>query len=1200
MPRNAIATGAVDFVLAPEEIARELVAISRHPLAQAREQESLDEQVLTRVLDVLREVKGVDFSNYKRGTLQRRIARRVILHKLDGLESYVRLLQADATEVDSLYRDVLISVTSFFRNPDAYEALKQEVFPRLTEGRGRMDPVRIWALGCATGEEAYSLAMLFSEYCEESSRRVPLQVFATDLNAAGIEKARTGMYAKGIAQDVSPERLRRYFVEVDGHYRIAKSIRDMCVFARQDVLADPPFSRLDLIACRNMLIYLQPTLQQRLIPLLHYSLRGEGILWLGSSETIGTHRDLFEMVDSHHKIYRKKRSSREMEAMLTLPRWRPNAARDEVTGETAQPRAMPIDPQREADRLLLARFAPPAVVVNDELEIMQFRGDTSAFLSPAPGRASLSLLKMLREGLLVSVRGAAHRAMRERVPAKESGLRVKTSEGWREVEVMAIPLREGGVLITFEEPAKLVEARARQMDAQARVSQASADRAVASRGTDEPAEREVQRLQQELSAMRDYLHSVTEQHQASQEELQAANEEVQSANEELQSINEELETSKEELQSSNEELATVNDELQNRNVELSRLNNDLSNLLSGSQVAVVMVDMDLRIRRFTGLAERLLRLGPADIGRSINELKLNLQVPNLGSMLAEVVREVASIEFDVQDGSGRWYSMRARPYRSGDNRIEGAVLAFVDVDSHKRAELAIRESEARFELLAGSAPVPIWMSDPKGVRYVNPAFERFVGETEDMVRGTDIARFLHPDERESYTAAFARAAAARNEFSARCRFRRTDGDYRWMQVVGSPRVLEDGTFVGYVGSIVDVTEMKEAEEALRELDRGKNEFLAMLAHELRNPLAGIRNATRLLASGDPDSAEQAVAIIDRQGSHMSRMVDELLDIARINSGRIHLRIEEVELVSLLRQCIELTAPERNLMDQRLDFQSGMAQAWVSGDAMRLAQVFSNLLNNASKFSPRGGRVEVGIDNAQGRDHPSVVVQVRDDGVGIEPRMLTKIFELFVQADRPVDPARGGIGLGLTLAKRLVELHGGAIHATSAGPGHGSVFTVRLPTIHVARSAGDGAGKRQAQSSVAARRLLIVDDNPDSAESMRLMYRLSGHEARVVGEGSLAVEAAADFRAEAVLLDIGLPDIDGYEVAKRLRADPRTRDVLIIAITGYGRDEDMRRSREAGIDEHVVKPVDLDRVLEYLSRGRKRRNSTASSESDRSD
>jgi two-component system CheB/CheR fusion protein len=733
-----------------------------------------------------------------------------------------------------------------------------------------------------------------------------------------------------------------------------------------------------------------------------------------------------------------------------------------------------------------------------------------------------------------------------------------------------------------------VAARARQLDADARRSQESADRAVAKRAPDEDAEREIQRLQQEISATRDYLQSVTEQHESAHEELQAANEEVQSANEELQSINEELETSKEELQSANEELATVNDELNNRNSELSRTNTDFSNLLAAVQIPIVMLGADLRLRRFTLAAEQLLGLTAADLGRKITTLKMTVDLPDLESALLDVMHNIASSETDVQDKSGRWYSMRMRPYRSAENAIEGVVLAFVDIDSHKRAELAIRESETRFELLAADAPVLIWMNDLHGVRFVNRAFEEFVGEREEGIRGGDIARFVHDDDRKGYAEGFAKAMRERSRFDARCRLRHANSTYRWMQVVGNPRVLDDGRLVGYVGSMLDVTEMKEAEESLKELDKGKNEFLAMLAHELRNPLAGIRNASRILETATEDQTRaQAQAIIDRQGEHMTRMVDDLLDVARMTSGSIQLRTGPMDLLSVVRQSIDLTAPERGAAQQTLAFDAARGDFWVHGDAMRLGQVIANLLNNASKFSRRGGTIRVAIEHEPGApgSRPSAVVRVRDDGVGIEPHMLKRIFELFVQADRPVDPARGGIGLGLTLARRLVELHGGRIEASSGGPGKGSEFVVRLPMLAPGEiPARRAPPARPAKRHVDPRRMLIVDDNPDSAESMRLMYRMAGHEVRTIQEGGEAVEAAARLDAQVVLLDIGLPDIDGYEVARRLRADPRTRDVLIIAITGYGREEDLRRSREAGIDEHVVKPVDPDDVLDRIARG----------------
>ena len=690
MPRSAIAGGAVDYVLPPAEIARELVRISRHPYVAPADdgRTNLGENDMQRVLEALRVATGVDFSNYKRNTLYRRITRRMVLHKLENARDYLKMLQGKTGEVEALYQDVLINVTSFFRNPEAYEVLKATVFPRLTEERNRHDPIRVWALGCSTGEEAYSLAMAFSEYLEASGKRQALQVFATDLNGIGIEKARAGIYGKGIVQDLSPERLRRFFVEIDGSYRICKPIRDMCIFARQNVLADPPFSRIDLVACRNLLIYLEPVLQQKLIPLLHYSLRGDGYLWLGSSETIGSYRDLFEMLDPKNKIYLKKNA---MRAPVTLPsagmRWSQANATEAFTPRNNAA----SDPMREADRVLLSRYSPPAVVLNEDLEIVQFRGDTSPFLRPAPGKASLNLLKMLREGLMVAVRGALTRARRDEIPAREEGLKVRSNGGWRSVDVVVMPLKgssvpPGSMLVLFEEPAHSVEARMRLLDAEAKAARALE--------TDpESGEKEVARLKQELGATRDYLQSVIEQQEAANEELQSANEEVQSANEELQSINEELETSKEEIQSSNEELATVNDELQNRNMELSQSNNDLTNLLSSVQMAIVMLGPDLRIRRFTPAAEKLLNLIPADSGRPITDIKLPLHVDDLEEVLLEVIQAVSVREREVQDRNGRWYSMRLHPYRTLENKIDGAVMVLADMDRIKRAEQIIAATQ---------------------------------------------------------------------------------------------------------------------------------------------------------------------------------------------------------------------------------------------------------------------------------------------------------------------------------------------------------------------------------------------------------------------------------------------------------------------------------------------------------------------------
>ncbi|HUS24537.1 MAG TPA: chemotaxis protein CheB [Candidatus Binatia bacterium] len=923
MPRSAIAAGCVDLVLAPGEIGREIGRIARHPYVAGTPlapEAGRSAPAVIRLLDQLRQATGVDFTNYKRNTLHRRITRRIVLHKLEGLAEYTQFVQENPGELEALYQDILINVTSFFRNPESFDALKQRVFPRLTADKQRHEPVRVWVLGCSTGEEAYSIAMAFTEYAEASGLRVPLQVFATDLNGAGIERARAGIYAKGIAQDLSPERLRRFFVEVDGHYRICKPIRDMCVFARQNVLADPPFSRMDLISCRNMLIYLEPVLQQRLMPLLHFALRPAGFLWLGSSETIGSFRDLFELDDGKAKIYSKRTAAR-MGMLPAMPRSAPRApARD----EPALPRLPAMDPQREADRLLLARYAPAGVVVNEQLDIVQFRGDTSAYLAPSPGRASLNLVKMLRDGLLVPVRGALLRARRGDVPVHANGLRVKTPEGYRDVNVTVLPLKGSGVapgslLVLFEEPHQA--AAAVRAESRARASREAAPV--------ESSEREIARLKQELASTKEYLQSVIEQQEAANEELQSANEEVQSANEELQSINEELETSKEEIQSSNEELATVNDELQNRNQELSQSNNDLTNLLSSVQMAIVMLGRDLRIRRFTPAAERLFNLIPADVGRPIGDIKLRLDVPDLEPLLSEAIDTVSIKELDVQDRHGRWYSLRVRPYKTLENRIDGAVLVLVDVDSLKRAE-----------------------------------------------------------------------------------------------------------------------------QALRENDRSKNDFLAVLAHELRNPLAALQAATDVLnAEGvDANHLARAQQVIQRQMHNMTRMVDDLLDVSRISKGDIQLQLETVDLVEVLRAAVSATEAQREQNRQRLSLSLPKAPVELRADATRLEQVLGNLLGNAAKFTPRDGEIWLSLEHVPG-DPARAVIRLRDNGIGIEPSELGRIFELFTQADRSIERRHGGLGIGLALARRLVELHGGEITAASGGRNKGCELVVSLPLVEWEAAAG---------------------------------------------------------------------------------------------------------------------------------------------------
>ena len=673
---------------------------------------------LQEILLLLRNHSGVDFSLYKSTTIQRRIARRLVLSKHDALQDYAQFLRGNTKEIDALYSDVLITVTSFFRNPETFDVLQREVLPRLLKQPGN-DPFRCWVLGCSTGQEAYSLAMVFVEAMEKAPRLRRLQVFATDLNEALLDKARHGLYAKSLADDVTPERLWRFFVEEEGGYRVSKMLREMVVFARQNVIADPPFSRMDLVSCRNLLIYLEPSLQKKALPTFHYALKPEGFLLLGASESIGGFTDLFEAVDKKHKIYSKKPAPTpafhlplKKEHGEPPPGWRPPLPRGQES-EPPEDFRGELNARREADRITVHQFAPPGVLVNADLQVLQFRGLTGAYLEAPTGKPSLDVLKMAREGLMLPLRSAINQAKKENKTARKDNVRVKRNGEARTVNLEVIPLknlRERCFLIVFEEAEKAGRAGGRAPSAEA----------VEPPG-ETAAEQESNRiaeLETDLSETREYLQSMQEQHEAANEELQAANEEVQSANEELQSINEELETSKEELESANEELTTVNEEMANRNVELNHLNSDLVNLQASTQLAVVLLGRDLGIRRFSPQAEKQFHLLATDRGRPISHIRHGLVLPDaaefpldLERLAAETIATVREQEREVRGKGGRWYSLRVRPYLTLDNKVDGAVLVLVDIDDLKRSEQAAAAARDYAEAIVHTARDPLVILD---------------------------------------------------------------------------------------------------------------------------------------------------------------------------------------------------------------------------------------------------------------------------------------------------------------------------------------------------------------------------------------------------------------------------------------------------------------------------------------------------------
>src|SRR5579859_8031787 len=626
MPRSAALAGCVDFVLPPQKIAQELRRIGRHPYLSERKGKAekppslaMEGSELNELLSLVREASGVDFGLYKQTTLQRRIRRRIVVHRMDNIKAYLRYVRQNPAELDELYRDILIHVTGFFRDKEAYKALSTRVFPALFHNRSlEENPIRIWIPGCSTGEEAYSIAITLFEFLWEKARTSApgtvstkaVQIFATDISEAALDRARLGLYTAGAVADVSPQRLSRFFIHLDGGYQISKSLREMCVFARQNVAKDPPFSNLDLITCRNLLIYLGAELQKRVIPTMHYALKPGGFLMLGGAESLGVFSDYFTQVDKKFRIYQKKTAGARLVTYFTGVDYYLRR-RDDSKSAKAAPEG--ISMEKEVQRELVNRFVPASIVVNSEMEIVQFRGKTGAYLEPAAGHPTFSLSRMAREGLLIDLRSALHTARKENVAVRKEGVAIQSFGGTRKVDFEVIPIRveanqERFYVIVFQDSPQPIAAKTSAKQAAAKPS-----------SKELPLVRQNERLTRELRQLRGQLQALIEEHETTSEEFKTANEEVLSSNEELQSTNEELETAKEELQSSNEELTTVNEELHNRNFELIAANNDLLNVLGNVNIPVLIVTNDVRIRRFTPPAQKLLNLIPGDLGRYLGE-----------------------------------------------------------------------------------------------------------------------------------------------------------------------------------------------------------------------------------------------------------------------------------------------------------------------------------------------------------------------------------------------------------------------------------------------------------------------------------------------------------------------------------------------------------------------------------------------------
>lgn len=790
MPRSAIATGVVDFTLPPENMPKQLIAYAQRAFltdkkflspAMAEASDNIE-----KILVLLRAQTGHDFSYYKPTTVTRRIERRMAVNQIETIDDYVRLIREKPSEADTLFRELLIGVTNFFRDAEAFKALSEKVIKPLIDAKARAVPIRVWVPGCSTGEEAYTIAILFKQWLDDTKQERKIQIFATDIDSNAIEAARPGVYPESIAADIPPQTLRRYFRRHGSTYEADRSIRDMLVFAVQSVIKDPPFSKIDLISCRNLLIYMKPELQKRVIPLFHYALGEGGYLFLGTSETIGEHSDLFGDVDRKWKVFKRKGGDRlryrgidqHVQAFLTSRESMAMQAHDNARAEKR------ISLRELTEKKLLKEYAPTCIIINEKYEILYTHGNTAPFLEVAPGEASWTILKMARTGLHLELTNAVRKAVERKKRVHAEGLRISTDTGLRLVDLTVEPITEpasmqGLVAIIIEEQKALSPGNETDVSIE-----------------HSPENKRLAELERELQTTKEYLQATIEQLETSNEELTSTNEEMQSSNEELQSTNQELQTSKEELQSMNEELATVNTELETKIEALSLANADLNNIMSSTKIAILFLDTTLCIQRFTPMITDIVNLIDNDLGRPLQHIAHNLEYGTLVKDAQTVLRDLLEIEKEVKASNGKWYLVRIRPYRTIDNVIDGVVLTFTEISEQKRVQ-----EELRIMLtIADQSPNSVIITDARGtIEYVNPYFTEVSGYSPDEAVGRNI-NIIRSDTMDH--AIFERlwdTIKTGGTWKGDLENKRKDGTHYWDRVTITPILDRNGEITRFVG-----------------------------------------------------------------------------------------------------------------------------------------------------------------------------------------------------------------------------------------------------------------------------------------------------------------------------------------------------------------------------------------------------------------
>lgn len=1108
MPQSAIASGVVDFVLSPKEIANELTWMSKHPFVKRNAIKTAPEDEIENsnpdlkiILQILYKRKNVDFSHYKMNTIKRRILRRMLIHKIKTLKQYAGLLGQKNNEVDLLYQDLLINVTDFFRDTDAFLILKKNVLPRLLKSKAPGETLRIWVPACATGEEVYSIIMMLLEIQINKANKIPFQIFASDLSAEAIIEARIGEYPVQRLKNVSPKRLQHFFTKTKDKYRITKSLRDVCVFAQHNILHDPPFSHIDFISCRNMLIYLDAAAQKKAIATFHYALNEGGCLLLGKSETIGTSAQLFTALNKKYKIYSRKKKSGIHTIPVITPRFSQLPTGQAVPTLPEKNNTITSIPQKITaasndnlgsafDSVLLSRYMPASVVINHEMEILQFRGPTSLYLQHASGKASFNILKMAHIEITFELRNAIHHAIKTKQTVRKTGIEMNRDTIGNTVQIVnleVMPLKIEG-----EEPLLVIVFTGQQMELMENIMQGGKDN---SRAKD----RRIKKLEEGLAAARLDMGAITHDQEAANEELQSANEEIVSSNEELQSLNEELETSKEEIESTNEELTTSNQELLARNLQVEELYTYYEAILSTVQEPMLILDKDIRIKSANKSFCKIFHVTEDEsIGIPLYKLGNNQwNIPRLRELLEDIVPKNIRIQnFEVEHTfpviGHKTMLLNAHRIIQQSHNEELIVLTIIDITEVRRLaiKLQVKEKKALKKQLE---------VEKKALKKI----EESNNELKEAKSNAELKRQI-------------------------------------------------------------------AENAVK----AKQQFLSNMSHEIRTPMNSIIGFTNIVLKSKLDETQKGyINAIKVSGDALVVLINDILDLAKVDAGKMTFEQIPFNLsvsISTILQLFETKIKEKNL-ELLEEFDHTIPQILV-GDPMRLRQIILNLLSNAIKFTTEG-KITMSVRMLKEyAEEATIEFALTDTGIGIPEDRLAQIFNDFEQAYRETSRSHGGTGLGLAIVKQMVELQGGSIIVKSKvgkGSTFGFVMSFKKPEAETKTETEPEAETKTVIKNV---KVLVAEDIVLNQLLIKIILEDFGFEVDIVSNGKIAIEYLQKNKYDIILMDLQMPEMNGFEAITYIRAKMNSK-IPVIALTADVTTVDVEKCIALGLNDYISKPIE---------------------------